>query len=424
MREPLFTSARTTGPGAPLGPHRPRNAEASLRLELPLAPGDLDGTGASLASEVNRHLLLAYNLSPCLAATFANKPAFIAWAEKACNRAPRSSLDEVTVVLAVRTSAGMAVSALPWADLIRHGIYLQALDEAGRPVWDGGERILVLVWLSATDLQAGGQPVILRCQVTTNNAGPGSHLQGTNQSRDPIAGFRGVILDRQQLAATKQSRHSPRLSLPIWSGRPVECYDFEFPTPHADSSQVDAGVTPMYQFHLKVEAIAFPADRERPATAEFVWSRESFAVADSRKSARYQRMDGYPVSEGLRQTILRSLVETLQIDLDEAKVLPISEYDQARLGKRISSHALHETFLGERSKRRRDEYYQRARPGMLVAELDEQVSAEDMMSRGGRRPEALPRVQRDFTMPLDELAEIWAETARQLRAGTSEGDRS
>jgi hypothetical protein len=43
-----------------LGPQGPRNAEASIRLELDFVPEDLDGSGTSVASHVNKHLLPAF----------------------------------------------------------------------------------------------------------------------------------------------------------------------------------------------------------------------------------------------------------------------------------------------------------------------------------------------------------------------------
>jgi hypothetical protein len=73
-----------------IGPGSPRNAEASLRLEVPVLPGDLDGIGASLASDVNRHLLEAHELPACLPATEGHRATFEQWYEKGCQRSPRA----------------------------------------------------------------------------------------------------------------------------------------------------------------------------------------------------------------------------------------------------------------------------------------------------------------------------------------------
>jgi hypothetical protein len=102
---------------------------------------------------------------------------------------------------------------------------------------------------------------------------------------------------------------------------------------------------------------------------------------------------------------------------EEAKVLPYSQADRLKVGKRISTHPLHETFLGKewQEKKLRDEYYQRSEPGALVAELDEQrtlgFAAED-----ANEPEGLTRLQRVFTSPVDKLIEAWGEAAKMLRS--------
>ncbi|MFM9963053.1 MAG: hypothetical protein ACKV2Q_17740 [Planctomycetaceae bacterium] len=62
--------------GRALGPGRPRNVEASLRFELDYAPEHIAGSDPSIASQVNRHLLAAYDKPACLAATAANETTF------------------------------------------------------------------------------------------------------------------------------------------------------------------------------------------------------------------------------------------------------------------------------------------------------------------------------------------------------------
>ena len=69
-----------------LGPTGPRNAEASLRFEVPLNPDDLAGTGPGLASQVNRHLLSAWEIPLCLPAQEANRSTFEEWYAKGCRR--------------------------------------------------------------------------------------------------------------------------------------------------------------------------------------------------------------------------------------------------------------------------------------------------------------------------------------------------
>ena len=258
-----------------LGPGRPRNAEASMRFEIDFNPEHVEGVGSSIASEVNRHLIQAYNMSACLPVTRANEQTFEQWYQKGCRRAPLPAIQQVTVVLAVRKDDRTAVNPLQWQSLVGRGIYMQIFEEdEGQPIWQAGDRILVLVWKSEADLRAGNQPILLRCRETTHKAGPDSRLRGTNQSTSPIAGFEAIIFDEDQLAAIGQSSKASRSSVTIWSNRAVEIYDFEFPTHRSDSSQIDGGTTPKYQFDLEVEHVVFPADGDRPDAPIMLWARE------------------------------------------------------------------------------------------------------------------------------------------------------
>lgn len=406
-----------------LGPGGPRNAEASLRLEMEFAPEHLDGTGSSLASEVNKHLLEAWNLPACLPATSDYEATFRQWTERGCRRTQSAPLEEVTVILAVRKPDVTAVSSLPWQDLTEHGIYLQALEEEeGKTLWRKNDPVLVMMWPSEADLIAGNQPVLLRCRVTTTKAGPNSGLHGTNRSTDPVVGFRAVIFDEGQLAAMSQSSGATRSSVSIWSGRNVEIYDFEFPTQRSDSSQVDGGVTPRYQFHLEVELVVFPSDGDRPNDPKLIWHRESFAVAKSRDDAKYEEMPGYHVKPEEQMAILRCLTEILLIDPDKAKVLPISHFDEVKTGKRVSAHPLHETFIGKATSMQRDKFYQKAEPGMLIADVDQASEAHETSRQPLLFKETVARVQRVFTTPLNQLADLWAAMASQFQSRKREDD--
>jgi hypothetical protein len=399
-----------------LGPGRPRNAEASLRVEEDFVPEDLEGTGSTFASQVNRHLLEAFALPACLPATAANRAVFEQWSVTAgCRRAPGFPMDNVTVLVSVRKDDGTIVPPAQWETLHGRGIYFQALEEQeGQRVWQSGDGLLVLVWKSEADLRAGNQPIILRCRITTNKAGPQSQLQGTNLATAAVAGFQAVVFDEKQLAAMQSAPAASRSSVTIWSGRPVELYDFEFPTKRSDSSQVDGRVTPKYQFHLEVEHIVFPADEDRPEGAEFVWARDSFAVANSKDDAKVEEVLGYVVTPRLEQEIRSCLVETLLVDLERAKVLPVSEYDQAKVGKRVSGHPLHETFIGPEAIRARDDFYRKAGPELLTADLDAVLSQESSEDSNSVAP--VHRVERVFTMQFEKLRAAWAETARQFKS--------
>jgi hypothetical protein len=408
-----------------LGPGGPRNAEASLRFEMDYAPEHLDGTGPSLASEVNRHLREAYDLAACLPATAGHEATFRQWCEKACGHSQGPPLQQVTLVLAVRKSGEPPATPQRWQALTDQGIYFQILEEEeGNMVWRSNDRLLVLVWNSEEDLREAHQPILLRCRITTAKAGPGSSLHGTNQSTHPVVGFQAVVFDEDQLAAMQASARGHRSSVSIWSGRKVEIYDFAFPAQHTDSSQVDGGLTPKYQFHLEVEHVVFPADGACPESPEMVWGRESFAVAKSRKSARYQAVPGYEVTSEVEAAIKDCLTRTLLIEPGSATVLPVSAYDRATVGKRVSAHPLHETFLGEGVSRQRGEFYRKAEPGSLVADLDMPEDAPRRDRPAAAREEPMQRVQRVFTTRLGELQRRWTATAADYRSSGRESDRS
>src|SRR5207253_1987127 len=162
------------------------------------------------------------------------------------------------------------------------------------------------------------------------------------------------------------------------------------------SSQVDGAVVPRYQFYLEVEHVVFPEDGERPTEPEMVWGRESFAVAKSKESARYEEIPGYEVPADQQTEILRCMVETLLIDPNSAKVLPVSQFDKTKVGKRVTAHPLHETFVGKAAKDHREDFYSKSEPGSLVADLDDQADRE----RGQHPAEPVERVQRVFTAPV------------------------
>lgn len=395
-----------------LGPQGPRNAEASIRFESDFVPEDLDGSGASVASHVNRHLLDAWNMPLCLPATQGNEPTFREWFEKGCRRSPASPLQETTILLAVRRNSP---GADDWLALTGRGIYLQVLDEEdGQLVWRSGNRVLVLVWNSEADLTAARQPVMLQCRITTSKAGIDSQLRGTNQSVAPVAGFEAVIWDDADLTAQKISQRDKRSLVRLWSGREVQVYDFEFPTQHIDSSQVDGAVRPKYQFHLEVERVVLPAAGGFSKPPDYLWSPESFSVAANRDAARMEETPGYFVEPERERQIIDCLSKVLFVQPAEAKVLPYSIADRLKVGKRISNHPLHETFLGPewKEKKLRDEYYQKSEPGALVAEIDSERSLE----HSGDKPESISRLQRVFTMPVDRLVSSWKATADLFRA--------
>jgi hypothetical protein len=402
--------------GRALGPGRPRNAEASVRVEVPVLPGDLEGTGDTLASDVNRHLLQAYHLPACLPATEQHRRTFEQWYQAGCKNAPSTRGGDVIVILAVHRTTGTPVDAAQWQRLAGAGVYLQVFGSDGERIWNSGLPLVVLVWNSPEALKAADQPLMLWCRLSANNAGPDSTIHGTNQSAAPMAGFNAVIFSPDDLAARAASRVGRPTTITIWSGHEVEVFEIEFPTGHQNSSQVDAGLPPTFQFYLEVEQVVFPAEGARPQTPDYLWSRDTFAVATNRKEVRFVGVPGYLVPPKQAEEIRRCLQEVLGVGPGELIVGPLSGDDRPKSGKRTAVHPLHDTFIGPSIRERKEEFYRGAAQGSFLADLDPTTARHQS---GGvlfyRQPEPLRRVQRVFTSRRNDLLATWWEAARRTR---------
>lgn len=394
-----------------LGPQGPRNAEASMRLEFDFEEDHLTGEGPSIASEVNQHLLSAWGAPLCLPATRSNEDTFDEWCSKACGgKASTIPMESNVVVLAVRKGEGPA----DWASLTGSSIYMQVLNEPeGKLVGSKYmEQLLVMVWKSESDLQAGRQPILLFCRVSSGIAGASSSVAGSNQARDPIQGFAAVIFDGDELSSRAEQQSEQRSRVSLWSGRNAEVYDFEFPTPHPGCEQVDRGIEPNHRYLLEVDSVVMPADGVIPPNAEMCWTADSLAMAKSKSSTKVEKSPGYYVDAETEQAMVHCLEETLLVDLEQAKVKPYSDVDRAKIGKRVSQHPLHETFLGSQltESGHRDAYYSGAKESAFIAELD--VADDDSLDL----KDELKRLQRVFTSPVAELREGWRKQAELLRS--------
>jgi len=397
-----------------LGPGSPRNAEASLRFELPYRDEDLPGTGTSIASEVNRHLLSAYTTPACLPATSSNRDVFEQWYQWCCSYAPRSPLEQVTIILAVR-KGDEPLTPSAWAGLAGRSVYMPIFEENdGQRIRRDNERILVMVWDSLAALVAGDQPVLLRCHLSTQDPSPTSGVRGTNRSPAPIAGFGAVLLDEGQLLAMQNARRRPPSAVTIWSRREVEYFDFDFPTSRVDSSGVEGGIRPNYRFLLEVDDVVLPADGPPPDDPAFLWTRESFAVAKTKDEARLERIPGYQVPAELQHQIMACLTQEFQIDPNQAKALPVSDHDVTKEGRRVSHHPLHDTFIGPKTKQRRTKFYEETERGALVADLDE--PGDQSAVQAYLIPDPIRRVERLYTMKLEQLKATWSAAASRYKA--------
>ena len=104
-----------------------------------------------------------------------------------------------------------------------------------------------------------------------------------------------------------------------------------------------------------------PADGEYSKAQGYVWTRESFAVAKNKEGAKLEESPGYYVTAEQREAILLCLEKVLLVDRASAKVLPYSEIDRNKVGRRVSEHSVHETFIGRKWKDRqqRGDYYEK-----------------------------------------------------------------
>ena len=398
-----------------LGPQGPRNAEASIRLEFDFEEGHLTGEGSSFASEVNQHLLSAWVAPLCLPATRSNEDTFDEWCSKACGgKASTIPMESNVVVLAVRKGTGPA----DWASLTGSSIYMQILNEPEGELVGSKymKQLMVMVWKSEADLQAGRQPVLLFCKVSSGIAGARSSVGGSNQARNPIQGFAAVIFDEDELGCRAQQQSEQRSRVSLWSGRNAEVYDFEFPTAHPGCEQVDRGVEPHHRYLLEVDSVVMPADGVIPPDAEMCWTADSLAMAKSKTSTRVEKSPGYYVDSETEQAMVHCLEETLLVDLEQAKVRPYSDVDRAKIGKRVSQHPLHETFLGSQltEPSHRDAYYAEANKSAFIAELD--VGDDESLDL----KDELKRLQKVFTTPVAELRESWRKNAAARRSKESE----
>ena len=215
------------------------------------------------------------------------------------------------MILAVRPDNGPELTSQQWEALEDLSIYLPIWDELeSRQIRQADDRILVLVWNSKADLVVGNQPVLVRCHLSTQNPSASSAIGGSNQASDPIVGFSAVLNDEDQRKARQKGESLYDMSARLWSGRFVEYYNFEYPTTRTDSSTVDAGVQPTYQFLLEVDQVILPEDGHWKGNPRRVWSRESFAVAKSKDDARVERIPGYHVTADLAEEIRESLSES------------------------------------------------------------------------------------------------------------------
>lgn len=388
-----------------LGPSGTRNAEASMRLEFEFSEDHLLGLGDSLPSQVNRHLLAAWNCPLCLPSVESRRKTFAEWREAGCRNKSSGSLDEAVVILAV-SDQGTSVPPQVWINLKGSGIYLQTFnEEEGNVLWDVSEHIIILVWDSDTSLLKAQQPTLVRCRKSSQTAGQSSDRRGTNASSDPIEGFKAILWDMAIIVADDPGAVRARKTK-AQTGREVSVFDFSYPTPLSSASQVAGSRQAKYQFYFEVEQVVLPANVGVFTGADFVWWPHDFAVAGSKRTVHTEQLEGFQVSPEDAEEMRNWLAVTLGVDLRCARVLPCVGDARERSGKRFSRHPLHETFINLEETHDLSKFYEKSAPGALVAEL---VEAEEgvMPALTNKLVQPIPRLSRLFTAPWRELKQLW-----------------
>lgn len=187
-----------------------------------------------------------------------------------------------------------------------------------------------------------------------------------------------------------------------------------------DASRWTGGIEPNHRYLLEVDSVVMPADGVIPLDAEMCWTADSLAMAKSKTSTRVEKSPGYYVDAETEQAMVHCLEETLLVDLEQAKVKPYSDVDRAKIGKRVSQHPLHETFLGSQltEPSHRDAYYAEANKSAFIAELD--LGADESFDL----KDELKRLQRVFTSPVAELRQGWRKHAEALRPKEKEARKT
>ena len=193
--------------GRPTTTHR--NAEISLRIEVPFVDSDLEGKDHSLAAEVNRHMKHCWNYKTCRTVTVANKEVFKDWRSNNCDKQQKlEPLSENIAILAVNTS-----SAPDWNTLENVGLYFRSLvkPEEGEFLWtaQNDARLFVLVWSCIDDLKSRKFPILLIGSTTMKNASKRSSRIGTDTA--DVGEFKAALSDNQQKDEHAQGNPIPPL---------------------------------------------------------------------------------------------------------------------------------------------------------------------------------------------------------------------
>lgn len=390
------------------------NAEASFRIEFPYKQEHALGRGNSIPAQVNRHLLEAKDLAACRDATEANRATFEQWYDKGCRTNPTPKTDDTFIILAVLKNASRASQRM-FSDLADKGIYLRT-DNSGKAMYLAEHRrLIVMLWCSESDLEAGNQPILIRCRRSSDVPDVSADVKSTNTAPSPIEGFGAAIYGRKAVT--------------LWSGREARAFEFDFQTGSSSSQAFDSAIggrSPEYRFHLEVLNVVFPAvDKpdfpllaehgeytwdEYPVERDFDrkefpdWQPDSFAVAAAKKKFKFIGIDGYLVGPEDEEGIASCFKQFFGIDKGDAKVWPTSECDEEALGNFVTDHPLHETYLRSAEKQTIAEKVKKGAKAIIPLLPKEAFKADQGIEQS---LQAINRVEQGFVRQLDELFAQW-----------------
>ncbi|MDA7918267.1 hypothetical protein N9B20_01260 [Mariniblastus sp.] len=387
-----------------LGMGGPKNAEASIRIEIDFHPDHELGEGDSIAAQVNRHLRSAFDLPACFEATAKNRTIFSQWRQAACEKIPHRETEDTFIIVAVLNDNELPTT-YQFNQLKDQGIYLRT-DNSGRALYEAKHRnVILMLWRSEKAIAEGKQPILFRCIRSSDNPDPSSDVPTTNIAASPIEGFGAIIYDNNRIVKN-------------WAKRHIKTFDFEFRTEGNTAEQVDNELdkderSPQFRFHLDIQQIAFPADLQNYSKLREAidkhgqWARETFAVAKIRDHVKFISVDGYEVSPERKKAIANCFKTEFGINKNQAKVWPTSESIGIKAGNFQASHPLHETFMRENPHENSPHIEHDAR--MIIPKLEDDV-IQDENSGSAKEPvelEPINQLTKGVVKRLDNLFNRW-----------------
>ena len=398
-----------------LGPNAPRNAEASLRVELDFDEAQLTGSGDDFASEINRHLLQCFRLGASLDVHRDNVPIFEDWYRARCEREKPLPLDEYAVVIGVCGTHGEpSTYDHLWSAVFTPGasLYLPSHDEhEGQILRRRQDRVLVMAWTSEEALSDSRAPVLLFCKVTRQVAGAASTFGGTSEG--DIENFDLVLRDevqKQRVAAGDLPGEAQAVTL--HNGQVFEYFQLNSVSASTTAAAIDGPAVPKYQNYLQVYQVLLPewlGHSEDPASAmarermvdrekQAVWSAKDLALTSTRQ-VQPEVSKNYRVPEEQRQLIMDCFQDFFGLDKSQLRVRPVDPDVAPKELVRLAESKLHYGYVGDKELEDSAAFYSSVRPGRLGVDIDGMKKATD----ADDTPDVEPRVQQLFAEQLREI---------------------